>query len=84
MPVLDGFGPSPRSALHERTKIPARAHGVSRRGRARNRAFEGLEAGADDYLVKPFTAWRELLARVEAHLFLARMRAEAGQGAPDQ
>ena len=34
---------------------------------------EGLEAGADDYLVKPFTA-RELLARVHANLELDRAR----------
>jgi signal transduction histidine kinase/CheY-like chemotaxis protein len=33
----------------------------------------GLEAGADDYLVKPFSA-RELVARVSARLELARMR----------
>jgi signal transduction histidine kinase len=39
---------------------------------------EGLEAGADDYLVKPFAA-RELLARVDAHLSLARMRREADE-----
>jgi PAS domain S-box-containing protein len=36
-----------------------------------------MEAGADDYLVKPFSA-RELLARVAAHLDMARMRREAG------
>ncbi len=36
----------------------------------------GLETGADDYLVKPFPA-RELVARVETHLKLARMRREA-------
>jgi signal transduction histidine kinase len=35
--------------------------------------IEGLEAGADDYLVKPFSP-RELLARVRANLELARMR----------
>ncbi|HEX8757130.1 MAG TPA: response regulator [Steroidobacteraceae bacterium] len=34
---------------------------------------EGLDAGADDYLIKPFSA-RELLARVGARLELARMR----------
>ncbi len=37
---------------------------------------EGMQAGADDYLIKPFSA-RELLARVEAHLKMARLRAEA-------
>src|SRR6185436_8443524 len=39
---------------------------------------EGMEAGADDYLIKPFSA-RELLARVAAHLQMARMRREAEQ-----
>jgi PAS domain S-box-containing protein len=37
---------------------------------------EGLAAGADDYLVKPFSA-RELLARVGTHLELAQVRREA-------
>ena len=35
--------------------------------------IEGLEAGADDYLIKPFSA-RELLARVGAHLDMSRLR----------
>jgi signal transduction histidine kinase len=39
---------------------------------------EGLQAGADDYLVKPFTA-RELLARIGAHLTMARIRRDAAQ-----
>jgi signal transduction histidine kinase/DNA-binding response OmpR family regulator len=37
---------------------------------------EGLEAGADDYLIKPFSA-RELVARVSANLEMARSRREA-------
>jgi len=40
--------------------------------------IEGLAAGADDYLTKPFSA-RELLARVEANLKLAQLRREATQ-----
>ena len=34
---------------------------------------DGLESGADDYLVKPFSS-REMLARVGAHLEIARVR----------
>ncbi|HET8912676.1 MAG TPA: ATP-binding protein [Ktedonobacteraceae bacterium] len=37
---------------------------------------EGMEAGADDYLIKPFSV-RELLARVGTHLQMARLRKEA-------
>jgi PAS domain S-box-containing protein len=37
---------------------------------------EGLEAGADDYLIKPFSA-RELVARVKANLQLAHLRSAA-------
>ena len=37
---------------------------------------EGLTVGADDYLIKPFSA-RELVARVRTHLNLSRMRVEA-------
>ncbi|HEU4685351.1 MAG TPA: PAS domain S-box protein [Nitrospira sp.] len=37
---------------------------------------EGLDGGADDYLVKPFHA-QELLARVKTHLRMAKARAEA-------
>lgn len=36
-------------------------------------SIEGLQAGADDYLVKPFAA-AELLARVRANVELARIR----------
>ena len=40
--------------------------------------IEGLQAGADDCLVKPFSA-RELLACVAVHLRMARMRREASE-----
>jgi PAS domain S-box-containing protein len=42
--------------------------------------IEGLDAGADDYLIKPFSA-RELLARVGAILELQRMRRGAEEAA---
>jgi signal transduction histidine kinase len=76
MPVLDGFGLLQALRANERTKtlpilfLSARAGEESR--------VEGLDAGADDYVVKPFTA-RELLARVEAHISLARMRRQADE-----
>ena len=38
--------------------------------------LEGLERGADDYLIKPFTA-RELLGRVRSQLELHRLREQA-------
>ena len=38
--------------------------------------IEGLDAGADDYVSKPFSA-RELLARVRANLQLAELRKQA-------
>ena len=73
MPGLDGFAllralrADPRTATMPVILLSARAGEESR--------VEGLEAGADDYLIKPFSA-RELLARVEAHLTLKRRRDE--------
>jgi PAS domain S-box-containing protein len=40
--------------------------------------IEGMHARADDYLIKPFSA-RELLARIDSHLRMARIRHEAGE-----
>jgi signal transduction histidine kinase/PAS domain-containing protein len=76
MPGLDGFGVLRAIREHAETKakpvilLSARAGEESR--------VEGLQAGADDYLVKPFTA-RELMARVGAHLNMARVRQETGE-----
>ncbi len=73
MPRLDGFGLLKALRADERTaRIPV----ILLSARAgEEAAVDGLDAGADDYLVKPFSA-RELLARVRTHLDLARQRRE--------
>jgi signal transduction histidine kinase len=76
MPRLDGFGLlTALRANDSLSRVPvillsARAGEESR--------IEGLDAGADDYLVKPFSA-RELLARVGAMLERERFHAQARQ-----
>jgi signal transduction histidine kinase len=71
MPGLDGFGLLGALRKDQRTHtipvilLSARAGEES--------SVEGLNAGADDYLAKPFSA-KELLARVRTHLELARLR----------
>jgi len=78
MPRLDGLGLLARLRSDPRTSalpiilLSARAGEESR--------VEGLQTGADDYLVKPFTA-RELLARVAANLDTARIRRNATKAA---
>jgi signal transduction histidine kinase len=76
MPGLDGFALVRALRADARTRtLPV----ILLSARAGEEATaDGLEAGADDYLVKPFAA-SELLARVQAHLALARMRAAAMQ-----
>ncbi|MBW4622008.1 MAG: response regulator [Cyanosarcina radialis HA8281-LM2] len=81
MPNLDGFGLLRELRADSRTQeipiilLSARAGEESR--------IEGLEAGADDYLIKPFSA-RELMARVEATLKLSRLRQETAQAIHDR
>ena len=76
MPKLNGFAllkelrADPRTNTLPVIMLSARAGEESR--------VEGMEAGADDYLVKPFGA-RELLARVTAHIQMARLRREASE-----
>lgn len=73
MPRLDGIGllralrADPRTRSIPVILLSARAGDESR--------LDGIEAGADDYLVKPFDA-RELCARVETHLRMARTRSQ--------
>src|SRR3954465_11754661 len=74
MPGVGGTALLPALRADERT---ARVPGVLLSARAgQEAAVEGLAAGADDYLVKPFSA-QELLARVSAPLNLGRARREA-------
>ncbi len=76
MPALDGFGLLHELRANPQTKeIPI----VLLSARAGEEArIEGLEAGADDYLTKPFSA-RELLARIESNLKLAQLRKTAAR-----
>jgi PAS domain S-box-containing protein len=71
MPGMDGLElvaalrADPRTASTPVLLLSARA--------GQEASIEGLEAGADDYLVKPFSS-AELLARVRANVELARLR----------
>ncbi|HWB74644.1 MAG TPA: ATP-binding protein [Nannocystaceae bacterium] len=71
MPHLDGFGLLRALREDEQLRdVPV----ILLSARAGEEAtIDGLDAGADDYLVKPFSA-RELRARVRANLQLRRMR----------
>ena len=73
MPRLDGFGLLAAIRADARTQsVPV----IMLSARAGEEArIDGLSAGADDYLAKPFGA-RELLARVGSHFKLAQQRGE--------
>lgn len=74
MPFLDGFGLLKEIRGREETRTMPVIMLSARAGE--EVSAEGLAEGADDYLIKPFTA-RELLSRVASHLKMARMRSEA-------
>ena len=75
MPRLDGFGLL--RGVARRSSSCATVPVILLSARAGEEArVEGVDAGADDYLAKPFSA-RELLARVGANLAMARLRREA-------
>jgi len=69
MPGLDGFGACER--IREFSSVPIIM--VTAKGEEQDRV-RGLDVGADDYIVKPFSA-TEVLARVRAVLRPARPRA---------
>ena len=74
MPKLDGFGLLKALRTDPRTReIPIILLSACAGEEA---IIEGLEAGADDYLIKPFSA-QELVSRVKAHLQMAHLRGEA-------
>jgi PAS domain S-box-containing protein len=76
MPKLDGFAllrairENPRTRTTPVIVLSARAGEEAR--------VEGLQAGADDYLAKPFAA-RELLARIESNLKMDKLRKDAAE-----
>jgi PAS domain S-box-containing protein len=76
MPEMDGFAllralrQNPATRAIPVIMLSARAGEEAR--------VEGIDSGADDYLIKPFTA-HELTAHVEAQLKMARMRKEAAE-----
>lgn len=73
MPVLDGFNACER--IREFSSVPIIM--VTARGEE-NARVRGLDLGADDYIVKPFSA-TELLARVRAVLRRVKTSGETQQ-----
>ena len=73
MPHLDGFGVL-RAIRNDPVLSSIPVILLSARAGEESR-IEGLQAGADDYLIKPFTG-RELLARVGTHIRMAKIRRE--------
>jgi PAS domain S-box-containing protein len=71
MPKLDGFGLIARIRATEALHLLPVMLLSARAGEEAK--VEGLQAGADDYLVKPFST-NELLARVRRQVLLARQR----------
>jgi signal transduction histidine kinase/CheY-like chemotaxis protein len=81
MPGLDGFGLLRELRADATTRtLPV----ILLSARAGQEATaEGLHAGANDYVIKPFSA-RELIARVSAQLAIAAIRREADAAAEAQ
>jgi PAS domain S-box-containing protein len=76
MPTLDGLGLVRQLRASPQTQMLPIILLSGRTGD--DPIVEGLESGADDYLVKPFNA-RELIARVSVHVEMARLRKQAAE-----
>jgi signal transduction histidine kinase len=74
MPELDGF--ELLQALRADPDLEALPVILLSARAGEEATLEGLTAGANDYLVKPFSA-REVLARIATHLEIARLRQQA-------
>ena len=74
MPKLDGQQLT--RAVRADRFLARGAGGVAVGARGEEARIEALKEGADDYVVKPFSA-RELLARIDLRLQIARFRSEA-------
>jgi signal transduction histidine kinase/DNA-binding response OmpR family regulator len=74
MPELDGFGLV--RAIREDSRLAALPVILISARAGEESTVDALAQGADDYLVKPFTA-RELKARVASNLKMARLRSDA-------
>jgi len=76
MPRLDGFGLLKRIRDNSDLKLTPVIFLSARAGEEAK--IEGLDAGADDYLVKPFSA-KELLVRVANHIRINYVRRQTEQ-----
>ncbi|WP_298715640.1 ATP-binding protein, partial [Chitinophaga sp.] len=76
MPKLDGMGLLKKLRHHPKTSdVPV----IFLSARAGEEAkIEGLATGADDYLIKPFSA-REVVAKVDAHIKTAQYRKQTAR-----
>jgi signal transduction histidine kinase/CheY-like chemotaxis protein len=73
MPKLDGFGLLAKVRQHPELKNTPVIFLSARAGEEAK--VEGLDAGADDYVVKPFSA-KELMVRVTNHIRINQVRRE--------
>jgi PAS domain S-box-containing protein len=76
MPRLDGFGLLKALRARPLTESTPVIFLSARAGEEAR--IEGIDVGADDYLIKPFSA-RELISRIETHIRLSRLRRSASE-----